>query len=180
MGRKLAIFSVLLAVSLSGACVDGHAVSGTRPGHEGDASVDGGADVDGGGDGDGDGDGDLPDAGPPPPSCDVMQCEGGSGTLGEAPPCCTADDHCGLDTTSLGGNACIERDAPGPADSSCPSATVFGFIEVPGCCARGGKCGHTITMSLPLGCVPSDIPVPIDGLDVATTPPSCSTFTDPE
>jgi hypothetical protein len=99
--------------------------------------------------------------------------------LGETPGCCTEDDYCGIDTSALGLAACIERDAPGELDPSCPSASIFGFVNIPGCCGRGGKCGHMIMQLFPVGCLPSDVDVPIPGLE-ATTPQSCSTFTAPD
>jgi hypothetical protein len=189
MRRKSLVFYWLLVGLASGlvsACVDGHAVEGTRPGHEPEAGVDasaGDGDGDGDGDqgdGDGDGDGDMPDAGPPPRSCDPTECEGSSSMFGDTAPCCTDDGFCGLDTSALGVEGCVERDAPGELDSSCPSANILGFVELPGCCARGGKCGHLIRMLFPVGCLAGDVNIPIPGLEAMTPAQSCSTFTAPE
>jgi len=165
---------VWLLALVSSACVEGHAIPGTREG----LSVDGNEDA-GSGQGDGDGDGDMPDAAPPAPTCNPTECEGASSLFGATPGCCTDEDRCGLDFSALGLNECLERDAPGPVDSACPETSVFGFLNFPGCCARGGICGRQLDSFLPLGCLPGDVDVPIPGFTNGT-PMSCSTFTAPD
>lgn len=156
------------------ACVDGHAIPGTREG----LLVDGGDGDSGDGDGGDEEPGDEPDAAPPPPMCVPAECSGAVGLLGTTPPCCTDDDRCGLDFSALGLAECLEHDAPGPVDSACPSASVFGLLQFPGCCARGGVCGRLIEAFFPLGCVPSDVDIPIPGLE-ARAPVPCNTFNAP-
>ena len=161
----LRVLLVLLAGLALNACVESHAIPGT---HDGLDSGDGG----------GDGDGDIVDAGPPPPSCQATQCEGSMSMFFNGTGCCTEDDRCGLDFSSAGLEACLEREAPGQMDAMCPAASVLGIIMLPGCCARGGKCGRLVQDFAPLGCVPADVEIPIPGLE-ATTPASC-TFTGPD
>lgn len=161
------LLSMIAGLALS-ACVDSHSIPGTREGLLADA-----------GGGDGDGDVDMPDAGPPPPSCDPAQCEGATSMfLGNAPGCCTEDDLCGLDFSAAGLAACLERDAPGREDSSCPSTSILGFINFPGCCAKGGTCGTLVQSVLPLGCVPGDVQIPIPGFPSGT--PSRCAFAGPD
>jgi hypothetical protein len=99
--------------------------------------------------------------------------------FGETPGCCTDEDRCGLDFSALGLNECLERNAPGPVDSACPEASVFGLITFPGCCARDNMCGLLVDSFLPLGCLSGETDIPIPGLS-GGTPMSCSTFTPPD
>lgn len=165
-----------LAGLIASGCVEGHEVPGTREGLLLDGGEAGGS---GHGDGDGDGDGDMPDAAPPAPTCNPTECEGASSMFGTTPACCTADDRCGLDFSALGLTECLERNAPGPVDSACPGADLFGLISFPGCCARDSMCGLRIDSFLPLGCVSGDIDIPIPGLGGGAAM-SCSTFTAPD
>jgi len=75
-------------------------------------------------------------------TCDVATCPTSSFGLSS---CCTDTGCCGYDATALSAAAgCLEADAPGSADSSCPSAmvTVMGFtVDLPGCCRGDGTCG---------------------------------------
>jgi pilus assembly protein FimV len=70
-----------------------------------------------------------------------------------APACCTTDNKCGLDLTSLGSAMCVEQNAPGTLDPSCPSGAVMG-VMLQGCCRANGECGTQDTY-LGLGCTVS-------------------------
>ncbi|MCC6216685.1 MAG: hypothetical protein IT376_17625 [Polyangiaceae bacterium] len=72
--------------------------------------------------------------------------------------CCppSAPDRCGLDTGAIAGlfpvaPGCLERDAPGYPDASCPALNVQGF-NFPGCCRPDGWCGNDASLA-DLGCV---------------------------
>lgn len=66
--------------------------------------------------------------------------------------CCTTDDKCGFDVSQLGmGEACLEQDAPGDLDPSCPPVSFMGIVDMAGCCRPDGTCGSQDTF-LGLGC----------------------------
>jgi hypothetical protein len=65
--------------------------------------------------------------------------------------CCTDDDECGVEFAALG-TGCLAMNAPGEADSSCPSQTLIGgFITLEGCCRPDGTCGG-LDIYTGLGC----------------------------
>jgi len=85
--------------------------------------------------------------------CVVSECE-------EAPmlplpipidSCCTDSDLCGLSTSFIGGGECMQRDAPGPLDPSCPAQSMMGFMAA-GCCTEAGVCGVKDTF-IGFGCI---------------------------
>ncbi|HEY2734090.1 MAG TPA: hypothetical protein VGI70_08895, partial [Polyangiales bacterium] len=41
--------------------------------------------------------------------------------------CCTSDNKCGLDLSSLGIAMCVEQNAPGTLDANCPAGMTMGF-----------------------------------------------------
>ena len=82
------------------------------------------------------------------------------------PGCCPASsaEHCGVDATFVAKNyglslGCLEFDAPGAPDASCPSVDVpipeRGNTTLPGCRTRSGRCGYEIDVPdvINLGCV---------------------------
>lgn len=95
--------------------------------------------------------------------------------LGEViPPCCAADDACGLDASFLSSfgptfeEPCQPRDQPGELDPGCPESEA---VEVPdaglpivfqGCCRPDvGRCGYMVdrlfgVLEIGLGCVDSE------------------------
>jgi hypothetical protein len=91
-------------------------------------------------------------------------CAAGSllGTM--LPACCTSDDKCGLDLSAFGSTSCVEKNAPGSIDTSCPDRS-FALFALPGCCRSDGICGGMDT-SVGLGCT-TDPAAPI----VTCTPP---------
>jgi hypothetical protein len=87
----------------------------------------------------------------------------GSNVLGifDLPACCTPDGKCGLDTTSIMGPGCLEQNAPGTPDPSCPA----GVLMSQGCCRPDGTCGAIDTLSN-LGCTDN-----ATGMVTRCTPP---------
>jgi hypothetical protein len=77
--------------------------------------------------------------------------------LFQTPGCCTPDNKCGLDVSSLGLGGCMEQNAAGTLDANCPSATVAGFLTFQGCCRPDGTCGAMDTF-LGLGCAANSTP----------------------
>jgi pilus assembly protein FimV len=69
------------------------------------------------------------------------------------PACCTSDAKCGLDLSTLGIMMCVEQNAPGTLDASCPAGMTMG-ISMQGCCREDGTCGTMDTL-LGLGCTVS-------------------------
>jgi hypothetical protein len=67
-----------------------------------------------------------------------------------APACCTSNNKCGLDLSQLGSATCVEQNAAGTLDPSCPTASVMG-VMLQGCCRPDGTCGAMDTY-LGLGC----------------------------
>jgi hypothetical protein len=70
--------------------------------------------------------------------------------------CCTTNNKCGATNTA---NACLENNAPGVADPSCPTVSVmFGGMTYPqaGCCTPSGKCGGNFAQ-VSYGCVPYEL-----------------------
>lgn len=91
------------------------------------------------------------------PALGCVDCQGAD-LLGlvQFPSCCTTDSKCGLDFAAVAGMPlCLERDAPGNADPTCPAAMASMF-SLPGCCRPDGTCGALSTL-VPLGCISSDI-----------------------
>jgi hypothetical protein len=91
----------------------------------------------------------------PGAGCD--NCEPASvGGVINLPACCAQASGggmtCGLDVSSLGMGACVERDGPGVPDSTCPSVDQQ-IVTLPGCCRPNGKCGSLDTF-VGLGCTP--------------------------
>lgn len=85
---------------------------------------------------------------PPGPGC--VNCQPAPMTpFGDLPPCCTATNRCGLDTSPGGVPGCVERDAAGVTDPSCPDWV--GSVTRPGCCRYDGMCGAMFMMT-PFGC----------------------------
>jgi hypothetical protein len=154
-----------LVLVLSG-CTEAHDVDAILgpPAFAGQGGGDGDGDGDiGDGDGDGDtgdGDGDIGDG-----DGDTGDGDGdtGSGCNNCAPsdvggqfgvtPCCTRENKCGLDVGAIfgGGDTCLEQDAPGTPNSSCPSFTFMGANTPDGCSQADGTCGVNDTF-LGLGC----------------------------
>jgi hypothetical protein len=67
--------------------------------------------------------------------------------------CCTTDNKCGFDlSTLLGTPGCSEQNSPGAADTSCPTSSLAGFLTLDGCCKPDGTCGALDTL-VGLGCV---------------------------
>jgi hypothetical protein len=93
-------------------------------------------------------------------SANVSACSPCSGTMGIAgalEPCCTNDGECGVDLGALTGmSSCVQQNAPGDLDPSCPELDVMGMFTIPGCCMPSGQCGVRIVMLAPLGCVDPD------------------------
>jgi hypothetical protein len=81
------------------------------------------------------------------------------------PACCTEDNRCGADSTSLGAPGCVEIDAPGELDPACPGASLMGFLTLQGCCRPDGTCGVLDTF-LGLGCTSG-----LTAEEVTCTPP---------
>lgn len=52
---------------------------------------------------------------------------------------------------TLGVGECLELEAPGTPNPSCPGATIASFIPLEGCCRPEGICGVQDTL-LGLGC----------------------------
>ena len=164
----LSALALLLAASAIAGCHKAHDVDEIYGGvYVGDNGGDGDSgDGDGdGGDGDGDsgdgdsGDGDTGDGDGTTPNPDAFclpsDCPGPSFfvMLGDpsAEACCTIDDLCGV---RLMGN-CLENDAPGQTDPSCPDESIMG-MSFTGCCKENGKCGVEL-QQVGLGCAyPSD------------------------
>jgi hypothetical protein len=82
------------------------------------------------------------------------------------PGCCPerSADQCGVDATFVAKNyglslGCLQFDAPGTPDASCPSVDVpipeRGNTTLHGCRARSGRCGYEVDVPnvLNLGCV---------------------------
>jgi hypothetical protein len=67
-----------------------------------------------------------------------------------AAACCTSDNKCGLDLTSLGSAMCVQQNAAGTLDPNCPAGNVMG-VMLQGCCRPDGTCGAMDTY-LGLGC----------------------------
>jgi hypothetical protein len=157
--RRVAWLSWCAAAVALAACADSHLVSGLPDGGmapsrapvpiatDRDGSVDG-MDPSGGGGSSGSTTGEPVAGGIGCISCQPASVFG----LLSFPACCTADDQCGLDFEMLaGGPLCIERDAPGTPDSTCPMTMVMGF-PLPGCCRPDATCGVQVTL-VPLGCI---------------------------
>ena len=91
-------------------------------------------------------------------ACDSCQAGGISGII-TLPPCCAKNaagaDVCGLDVSQvLKSASCLERNAPGTADTTCPISTQMMGITLQGCCRPDGTCGSMDTF-LGLGCTPN-------------------------
>jgi collagen type I/II/III/V/XI/XXIV/XXVII alpha len=84
-------------------------------------------------------------------ACGTCNAASVFGGLISAPACCTTDNKCGLDLTSLGMAGCAEQNAAGTLDASCPAQSLSG-ISFQGCCRPDGTCGSLDTY-LGLGCV---------------------------
>ena len=99
-------------------------------------------------------------------------CADAMSMLGTAPACCTTDNKCGVDISGLaggqgggqgggrggGGTMCLQQNAPGTLDTSCPAYDFMGAFMIPGCCKPNKTCGVMIRMLAPLGCVePTDV-----------------------
>jgi hypothetical protein len=83
----------------------------------------------------------------------TVEC-GGSMCMGNAfaMACCTTDKKCGLDLSAVGfGSGCSELNAPGTANTACPSQNLMGFLMFDGCCKPDGTCGVLDTIA-GLGC----------------------------
>lgn len=85
------------------------------------------------------------------PSCG--NCPPPEGLLGllAAQSCCTASRKCGLTAPGAGIVDCLEMNAPGAEDESCPAVTIGGIFPLPGCCGEDGVCGALDTF-IGLGC----------------------------
>ncbi len=70
-----------------------------------------------------------------------------------AAACCTATMKCGQYNTSM---KCLEKNAPGVPDTSCPTINVtipnLGMFPQAGCCTPAKKCGGNFT-AVEYGCV---------------------------
>ena len=82
------------------------------------------------------------------------------------PACCPprTPDECGIDVGFVARNhgltlGCLERDAPGQPDETCPSAEVpvpeHGLLTFAGCRTPEGRCGYDVDVpdEINLGCV---------------------------
>jgi hypothetical protein len=82
------------------------------------------------------------------------------------PPCCPRErpDRCGIEVSFVARNygltvSCLEFDAPGERDPSCPSTEVpfpeHGLLRIPGCRTPSGSCGYDVDVPgvIDLGCV---------------------------
>lgn len=87
------------------------------------------------------------------PECVVSECDPAPDLPLPIPidTCCTAQELCGLSTAFIGGGECLERDAPGTMDSSCPSRSMMGLTAA-GCCKEDGTCGVMDTF-IGFGCI---------------------------
>lgn len=122
--RRWLPLGALALLGLLAGCTESHDVE-----PKSDDAGRGGAGTGGGGGGSGDG------------NCDTG-CSGTSVFGVTVPGCCTDDGKCGLDIGGLGfGAGCAELNAPGSADSACPSQTLGGLITLQGCCKPDGTCG---------------------------------------
>jgi hypothetical protein len=117
---------------------------------------------------------------PDPITCGTDTCNPLSLTFDPkyVPPCCTADDACGLDSTPLAqfgfvfDEVCQATNQPGDADAACPPSPELmipsGGVTImapgfPGCCrAETHTCGYLMNkfggilpLNPPLGCVDS-------------------------
>ena len=63
--------------------------------------------------------------------------------------CCAPGNRCGVDLTAFG-SGCVEQNAPGNLDSSCPADD----LSQPGCCRPVGVCGIVDSFAN-LGCIDS-------------------------
>jgi hypothetical protein len=108
------------------------------------------------------------DACPKPQRCGAQTCEAIRIDLVALtlPGCCpeSAADQCGVDATFVAKNyglslRCLQFDAPGTPDASCPSVDVpipeRGTTTLHGCRARSGRCGYEVDVPgvINLGCV---------------------------
>ena len=84
----------------------------------------------------------------------------GLGNLVGATSCCTAAGVCGLMVETLGVGECLELDAPGTENTSCPGVTIANLIPLAGCCRPDGMCGALDTL-LGLGCANVSVGNPV-------------------
>jgi hypothetical protein len=85
-----------------------------------------------------------------------MPCQAAMGLTGTVDACCTANNRCGVDLSSLTGQAlCVEQNAPGTQTMACPAASYMGLVSIPGCCRADATCGLVIQQLAPLGCAPA-------------------------
>lgn len=155
MRNFVRIVGWMLACCIIVACTQSHPVSGTLlDGALGTGVLpDAGASFDG------------PDAASPAPGSSAtgspglgcVDCQGADlFGLVQFPACCTADKKCGLDFAMVAGAPlCVERDAPGGVDPTCP-ATMVSMFTLPGCCRPDGTCG-ALSALVPLGCIGGEI-----------------------
>ncbi len=93
------------------------------------------------------------------------------------PACCPdgIPDKCGVDVTQaeqfIGITGCVEENAPGDVDSSCPAYSPFTGFTFPGCCLPTGVCGNVVDTAgfggPNMGCVD------VNGLTDGGAPQSC-------
>lgn len=87
-----------------------------------------------------------------------MPCQSAMGFNGTLEACCSAPGVCGVDVSSITGQAsCMRQNAPGTQTMNCPSGDLMGLFTIPGCCGADGICGLVIMQIAPLGCVHSDV-----------------------
>ncbi len=69
------------------------------------------------------------------------------------PACCPdgIDNKCGVDVSQaeqfIGITGCVEENAPGDPDSSCPTYAPVQQVSFPGCCLPSGVCGNVLDIS---------------------------------
>jgi hypothetical protein len=81
--------------------------------------------------------------------------------IGQADPCCSSNNKCGLTNPALGGQ-CAEKNQAGKVDPNCPPLNQGGF-QLAGCCKPDNHCGYMDTF-IGLGCVdPSQFGAPSTG-----------------
>ncbi|MCB9585165.1 MAG: hypothetical protein H6718_07190 [Polyangiaceae bacterium] len=79
------------------------------------------------------------------------------------PACCPdgIDNQCGVDVSQaeqfIGITGCVQENAPGDLDSSCPAYSPVAQLSFPGCCLPSGVCGNVADISAfggpNMGCV---------------------------
>ncbi|MEZ4369499.1 MAG: hypothetical protein R3B07_01680 [Polyangiaceae bacterium] len=85
--------------------------------------------------------------------CGTANCNDYSIFTFNIPACCPdgVENKCGVDVSQaeqfIGITGCVEENAPGDPDSSCPVFAPVAQVSFPGCCLPSGVCGNVLDIS---------------------------------